>query len=345
MLRPFPLPLACSFVQPKLCNFIGGQWVAPSDGVSYLPNLNPATGALLCSIPASKRADVDQAVAAAKKALPAWAALSSEARASLLDKVADGIAARSDEMAALESEDSGKPLSLAKRIDVPRAEANFRFFAGAVRHDEVQATHMADAVNYSSRSPVGVCGLITPWNLPVYLLSWKVAPALAMGNTVVAKPSELTPRSANLLAEIIQKAGVPDGVFNIVHGYGGDAGQALCEHPDVDLISFTGGTATGRRVAATAAPMFKKLSLELGGKNATIVFADCDFEHTVKGAVRAAFTNQGQVCLAGSRIFVQEDIYDKFVQAMLEEIKTVRYSLSASLCSGKGMRVTECWRH
>jgi aminomuconate-semialdehyde/2-hydroxymuconate-6-semialdehyde dehydrogenase len=250
-------PAASAPSPSRLSNFINGAWVPPQDG-AYLPNLNPATNQLLCEIPASKKADIDAAVKAARAALPAWKALSYEARAEMLDKVADGITRRLEAMARLESEDSGKPLSLARRIDVPRAVSNFRFFAGAVRHDETQCTTMGDAMNYSRRSPVGVAGLITPWNLPIYLLSWKVAPALAMGNTVVAKPSEITPRSASMLAEIIAEAGVPAGVFNVVHGYGWDAGQALCEHPDVNLISFTGGTVTGKKVAATAAPMVSK---------------------------------------------------------------------------------------
>ena len=180
---------------------------------------------------------------------------------------------------------------------------------------------MADAINYTQRSPVGVCGLITPWNLPIYLLSWKVAPALAMGNTVVCKPSEVTPATASALARVMHEVGVPPGVFNIVHGYGADTGQALVAHPDVKLVSFTGGTVTGRRVAATAAPMFKKLSLELGGKNPTIVMADCDFDASVAGAVRSAFLNQGQVCLAGSRLFVQRPIYDRFVEAFVEQVE------------------------
>lgn len=206
-------------------------------------------------------------------------------------------------------------------MDIARAVSNFRFFAGAVRHDFTECHHMADAFNYSSRSPVGVCGLITPWNLPIYLLSWKVAPALAMGNTIVAKASELTPLSAQALALIVKQVGVPDGVFNLVHGYGWEVGQALVAHPNVPLISFTGGTVTGKKVAATAAPMFKKLSLELGGKNSTIVFADCDFDLAVQGAVRSAFTNQGQVCLAGSRVFVERSIYDRFLEAFLERAK------------------------
>jgi len=307
----------------RISNFINGRFVPPSDG-SFLPNLNPATNAPLCLIPASKSADVQEAVKAARAAFPAWAELGYEKRAALLDALANAIERDAEEMASWESEDSGKPLSLARRIDVPRAVSNFRFFAGAVRHDEVGAHHMSDALNYTVRHPVGVAGLITPWNLPIYLLSWKVAPALAMGNTVVAKPSEITPRTAHKLAMLAKEVGIPDGVLNIVHGYGWDAGQALCEHPDVNLISFTGGTVTGRKVAATAAPMFKKLSLELGGKNATVVFADCDWEKTVAGTARAAFTNQGQVCLAGSRIFIEESIYDRFVEALVKEVSKLQ---------------------
>lgn len=318
-----PSAPASSASSPRLSNFINGAFVAPVDG-AYMPNINPATSQIICEIPASKRADIDVAVAAAQKALPAWKALSYEQRADFLDRIAEGITRRSEEMARVESEDSGKALSTARRIDIPRATANFKFFAGAVRHDELSCTHMADALNYSMRTPVGIAGLITPWNLPIYLLSWKVAPALAMGNVVIAKPSELTPRSASMLAEICSEVGLPAGVLNIVHGLGGDAGQALCEHPDVNLVSFTGGTVTGRRVAATAAPLFKKLSLELGGKNATIVFDDCDFEMTVKGAARAAFTNAGQVCLAGSRIFVQDALYDRFVAALTKEVQLLR---------------------
>jgi aminomuconate-semialdehyde/2-hydroxymuconate-6-semialdehyde dehydrogenase len=260
-------------------------------------------------------------VAAAKRAFKTWSKTPYTERADILDRIAAKIAERAPELAKLESMDCGKPVSLASAIDIPRAESNFKFFAGAIRHDETQATHMADALNYTQRCPVGVAGLITPWNLPLYLLTWKVAPCLAMGNTIVAKPSEITPMTANALAEILHEVGLPKGVFNIVHGFGANAGQALVEHPDVRLVSFTGGTVTGRRVGQTAALTFKKLSLELGGKNATVVFADCDFEKTVAGAVRAAFANQGQVCLCGSRLYVERPIFDKFVDAMVNIVK------------------------
>ena len=232
----------------------------------------------------------------------------------------------------MESEDAGKPYAAARAIDIPRAVRNFRFFASAIRHDSTESHWMADAVNVSQRCPIGVAGLITPWNLPVYLLSWKVAPALACGNTVVCKPSELTPMTADALARIIHDAQLPPGVFNLVHGLGAEAGQALVEHRDVPLISFTGGTATGRRVNTAAAPLFKKVSLELGGKNATIVFADCDFDRSLKTAVRAAFTNAGQVCLCGSRLLVERPIYDRFVKEFVAETEKVSREAARCLC-------------
>lgn len=241
----------------------------------------------------------------------------------MLDRVADAIKARAVELATLESEDAGKTLRMASTIDIPRAEANFRFFAGQIRHDETGCFMMGDALNYTLRSPIGIAGLITPWNLPLYLLSWKVAPALAMGNCIVAKPSELTPRTACILADILSGI-LPPGVFNLVHGYGGEAGKALIAHPDVRCISFTGGTATGKIVAATAAPMFKKLSLELGGKNSTVVFASANFEDTVAGIVRSAFTNQGQVCLAGSRVFIERPVYDRYVEAVVAKVSSMK---------------------
>lgn len=307
----------------RIGNRIDGEVRAPRDG-AYLDDLNPATGASIAQVPRSQADDVDDAVAAARAALPAWAARSAEARADVLDAVADGIAARLEAFAALESQDQGKPVSLARTVDIPRAIANFRFFAGAVRHQSLPSHPMAGAFNYTLRAPVGVVGLITPWNLPLYLLTWKLAPALAMGNTVVAKPSELTPLTADLLGEVFAEAGVPAGVFNLVHGLGAEVGQALVAHPDVKGISFTGGTATGRVVAATAAPMFKKLSLELGGKNATVVFDDCDLEATLDGTVRAGFANQGEICLCGSRLLVQRGIYDRFVAAYVARVAALR---------------------
>ncbi|HXC18091.1 MAG TPA: aldehyde dehydrogenase, partial [Holophagaceae bacterium] len=305
---------------PELRNFVNGAFVAAKDG-ELLDNLGPATGEIVARIPRSTKADVDAAVAAAKAALPGWAKTSVAERAALLDRVADRIEARLDELAALESRDTGKPISLAKSLDIPRAIANFRFFADLVRTQPGESSAMADALNYTHRAPAGVCALITPWNLPLYLLSWKTAPALAMGNTIVAKPSELTPMTASVLAEILMEAGCPPGVFNLIHGLGAEAGDALVSHPDVALVSFTGGTATGAKVAATAAPQFKKLSLELGGKNPSLVFADCDFDKTVQGVVRAAFLNQGQICLCGSRVLVERPLHDRFVDALLKELK------------------------
>jgi len=307
-----------------LQQYIGGRFVPPASG-DYVDDVAPSTGDVVARLPRGAAADVDAAVRAARAALAAgWGTTSVAARAACLEAIAAGIAARADELAHLEALDTGKPLRLAQSVDIPRAIANFRFFAGAVRHDETAFHAMDGALNYTLRRPLGVVGLITPWNLPLYLLTWKAAPALAMGNAVVAKPSELTPLTAQALAEIVAAAGVPAGVFNLVHGLGSEAGQALVEHPGVAAISFTGGTATGARVAATAAPRFKKLSLELGGKNPTIVFADADFDTAVQGAVRAGFTNQGQVCLCGSRVLVERSLYDRFVTALVAQVQRLR---------------------
>lgn len=299
---------------------IAGRTVPSLSGATFA-NRDPATGATLGEVARGGADDVDRAVAAARAALDgAWGQTSAEARAACLDRAAALLEARIDEAARLESEDSGKPVALARRMDIPRAVANLRFFAEAARQLVSGSTMMADALNYTVRKPLGVVALITPWNLPLYLLTWKAAPALAMGNAVVAKPSELTPRTASLLAEILTEAGVADGAFNVVHGYGPEVGEPLCAHPDVRGVSFTGGTATGARVAAVAAPGFKKLSLELGGKNATLVFQDADLDAAVEGAARAAFTNQGQVCLCGSRILVEAAIFDRFVDALARRV-------------------------
>jgi aminomuconate-semialdehyde/2-hydroxymuconate-6-semialdehyde dehydrogenase len=304
-------------------NSIGGAWV-PASGEAWLDNLAPATGQLLSRIPKNQAEDVAAAVAAASKALQGpWGSSSASERADLLDAVASGIEARLDEFAEMESRDTGKPITLARTIDIPRAIANFRFFAGAIRHDETGCQKMPAAINYTVRKALGVVALITPWNLPLYLLSWKTAPALAMGNTVVAKPSEMTPMTATLLAEVFHDVGAPAGIFNLVHGLGTEAGQALVEHPDVAAVSFTGGTATGAMVARTASPQFKKVSLELGGKNPTLVFADCDFDKAVEGAVRAAFTNQGEICLCGSRVLVEESICERFTEAFVAQVRAM----------------------
>jgi aminomuconate-semialdehyde/2-hydroxymuconate-6-semialdehyde dehydrogenase len=299
----------------SLDHYIGGRFQPSATGLRF-DDPEPARGRLLCSVARGGHDDVDRAVAAATGAGPAWAALSAPARSAWLNRIADGIEARFDAFAEAEARDTGKPLSLCRSVDIPRAVANFRFFAGAILHDELGAHPMAGHLNYTLRRPVGVFGLISPWNLPLYLLSWKVAPALACGNTVVCKPSEVTPLSAGLLAELVHDLGLPAGVFNLVHGFGPEAGQRLVEHPDVPGISFTGGTATGRIVGATAAAQFKKLSLELGGKNASIVFADCDLEATIQGVARAAFANQGQICLCGSRVLVQRPLLERFTEGL-----------------------------
>jgi aminomuconate-semialdehyde/2-hydroxymuconate-6-semialdehyde dehydrogenase len=307
-----------------LQNFVGGAFVAPAGG-TYLDDLNPATGETIGHIPDSGPEDVEAAVAAAREALAGtWGREPAAARADLLDAIASEIERRAEELAALESLDTGKPIKLARTVDVPRAVANFRFFAGAVRHDETGFHAMDGAFNYTLRRPLGVVGLVTPWNLPIYLLSWKAAPALAMGNAVVAKPSELTPLTADALAGIIRDVGAPAGAFNLVHGTGARAGEALVAHPDVAAVSFTGGTATGRRVASVAAPMLKKLSLELGGKNPTLVFADCDLETALAGSLRAGFLNQGQVCLCGSRLLVERAIWNRFVPDFVARVKALK---------------------
>jgi len=297
----------------RLANFIGGAFVPPQSG-AYFDDFEPASGEVIAQIPDSDRADVDAAVAAAKAAFPAWSRTPAEQRSRVLLKLADLIEQNLEALACLESRDNGKPIGLARRLDIPRAVANFRFFATAILHHASEA-HVTDAaaLNYTLRQPLGVAGLISPWNLPLYLLSWKIAPAIASGNTCVAKPSELTPLTANRLAELTLEAGLPAGVINIVHGYGPKAGAAICEHPDVPLISFTGGTVTGAKIAATAAPMFKKLSLELGGKNPNVIFADADLDEAMATTLRSSFWNQGEICLCGSRIFVERSICQDFV--------------------------------
>ncbi len=305
-------------------NYIGGQFEAPVSG-QYIDNYQPATGRVYGRIPASGPADADKAVAAAEAAYPGWAALTPAERSHWMLLLADGIAADLEGFARTESNDNGKALSIARSVDIPRAIANFRFFATAILHFSTEAHPMAgEAINYTLRQPIGVVGCISPWNLPLYLFTWKIAPALAAGNCVVAKPSELTPATAHRLAELCQRIGFPAGVLNIVHGLGADIGQAIVEHPGVKAISFTGGTATGRRIAATAAPMFKKLSLELGGKNPVLVFADCDFEQAVATTLRSSFANNGQICLCGSRVLVERSIYNRFRDELVRRVEALR---------------------
>ena len=302
-------------------NFINGKFISSDKN---LDDINPANGEKIASIPNSSFKDVDLAVQAADSARESWSVLSIDKRALWLDKIANALEIRSEEIAFLESLDTGKPISLARAVDASRSVANFRFFGEFAKDFKHENFVMDDAINHVISKPVGIAGLITPWNLPLYLLSWKIAPAIVMGNTVIAKPSELTPLTANLLAEVIHEVGLPKGVVNIVHGLGSDVGQAIVEHPKINLISFTGGTDTGKKVAETAAPMFKKLSLELGGKNATIVLDDADIEATIPGIARSGFLNQGQVCLCGSRVFVSKKIWDDFVPKFVNYVKNMK---------------------
>jgi aminomuconate-semialdehyde/2-hydroxymuconate-6-semialdehyde dehydrogenase len=273
----------------------------------------PSTGQQYAEVAASNRADVDAACAAAERAFPMWRDTPTEKRAAILEALARSLEAQLEDFAHFESRDTGKPLALARTVDIPRAVANFRFFAGAIQHfaSECHPTS-ADVLNYTLRTPLGVVGCISPWNLPLYLFTWKIAPALAAGNCVVGKPSELTPATAFKFAQLCAQAGLPPGVLNVVHGTGPDVGEAICTHPTIKAISFTGGTKTGARIASVAAPQFKKLSLELGGKNPVLIFDDCDFEQMIVTTLRSSFSNQGEICLCGSRIFVQDAIYDRF---------------------------------
>lgn len=307
-----------------LGNWIGGQRQAPSHG-QYLDDIEPATGQVIARIPDSGAADIEQAVAAASDAFPAWAALSVAERAERLERLAGLIERDAGRLAELESRDTGKPLKLAREIDMGRARANLRFFAQAMQQWSGSSHDMgAVGFNYTRREPLGPVALITPWNLPLYLLTWKLAPALVTGNTVVAKPSELTPMTAHALCELAIEAGIPPGVFNLVHGTGPGCGQALVDHPAIRAVSFTGGTATGKTIARSVAERLIKLSLELGGKNPALVFADADLDKTIPGLVRAGFTNQGQVCLCSSRILVHESIHDEIAQKLSNAVKALK---------------------
>ena len=305
-------------------NYINGELVEPISG-SYLNNYNPATGQIYSKIPDSDNADVERAVEAAKAAFPSWSKTPKEKRSKILAKVANLIEANLDTLALAESTDNGKPVSLAKQVDIPRAAANFNFFATAILHFASESHAMENGViNYTLREPIGIAGCISPWNLPLYLFTWKIAPALAAGNTVIAKPSEVTPMTAYLLSELCIEAGVPPGVLNIIHGLGNKVGASITAHPDIPMISFTGGTETGAEIARIAAPMFKKLSLELGGKNPNIIFANCDFDKMLKITLKSSFSNQGEICLCGSRIFIERPLYDKFKSEFVAATKRLK---------------------
>ena len=305
----------------QLKNFINGEFLEPIQN-EWLDNYNPSNGSIYGQTPNSSLKDVNLAYDAAKKAFVSWSQTSLENRSAILLKIARLIEDSLDRFAEAESKDNGKPITLAKSVDIPRAASNFRFFGHAITqfHSESHETKSEKTINYTLRHPLGVVGCISPWNLPLYLLTWKIAPALAAGNCVIAKPSEITPYTAFLLGEICNQAGLPKGVLNIVHGLGATTGQAIVEHPYIKAISFTGGTETGKIIARTAAPMFKKLSLELGGKNPNIIFADCDYEKMLTNTVKSSFSNQGQVCLCGSRIFVEASLFEQFKTDFIERV-------------------------
>ena len=302
-------------------NFVDGSWLTTTN---VLENVAPGTGQVYGTIPRSGQAEVDQAMRAATRAFPAWSQTPAADRAACLERLADAIQANAAMLAEAEARDNGKPVSLAAHVDIPRAEKNLRFYASGIQHFASQSHAMeGEAINYTLRKPLGVVACISPWNLPLYLFTWKVAPALAAGNCVVAKPSEVTPVTAYFLSTWIKDAGFPDGVFNVLHGLGPEVGEAMVTHPDVAAVSFTGGTAAGARIAGHVAPKFKKMSLELGGKNPAIIFEDADFDEALKVTLRSSFANQGQICLCGSRVLVQRSIYDRFRDALVAKASTM----------------------
>ncbi len=300
-------------------NYIGGNFIGPLSG-KFIDNVNPATNEVYGQIPDSNERDVNIAVLAAKKAFPAWSRASSEKRFTILNKIAELINQHLEELALAETNDNGKPLWLSRKVDIPRASSNFRFFATGIMHFSTESHSMEDkAINYTLRQPIGIVGCISPWNLPLYLFTWKIAPALASGNCVIAKPSEVTPVTAFLLGKICKEAGLPDGVLNILHGTGPSCGEAIVKHPAIKAISFTGSTRAGAQIASIAAPQFKKLSLELGGKNPNIIFEDCHWEKMMKTTLQSSFSNQGEICLCGSRILIQSSVYEKFKEEFVRK--------------------------
>lgn len=325
----------------KILNFIGGEFRAPLAG-KYLENIEPATGAPYSLVPHSDLQDVEMAVQAAAKAFPSWSQTSVAERSALLHRLADLLKRDLEQFAAAESRDNGKPAALARSLDIPRSESNFRFFASAITqfHGETFASDQT-ALNYTEHSPLGVVGCISPWNLPLYLLTWKIAPALAAGNTVVAKPSEVTPMTAFLLCELVKEAGFPPGVLNIVHGLGPDVGEPLVTHPLVKAVSFTGSTTTGRRIAESVSGQFKKLSLEMGGKNANLIFADANLEKALATTLRSTFLNQGQICLCGSRILIDQKIYAQFRDQLVEKTRRLKVGNPATHDTDQGALVSK----
>lgn len=311
-------------IPASLENFINGKFVAAHNGKT-IDIVNPSNAAVFSKLPDSDATDVAAAAGAAAAAFPMWSVTPAEKRFAILNRIADLIDANLEALAWAETTDNGKPLTLSTRVDIPRASSNFRFFATGIMHFASESHSMEDkAINYTLRQPIGIVGCISPWNLPLYLFTWKIAPALAAGNCVVAKPSEVTPVTAYLLGRICQAAGLPDGVLNIIHGRGETVGEAIVQHKNIKAISFTGSTRAGARIASVAAPMFKKLSLELGGKNPAIIFADCNWDKMMKTVLQSSFANQGQICLCGSRILVEEAVYDRFKTEFLQKVQAFR---------------------
>lgn len=304
----------------QIQNYLAGE-LRPAISKNYIDNYEPATGQVFAQIPRSDAQDVSLAYQAAKAAHENWKKLGAEGRSTILLKIAELIDQNAEMLAQAESQDNGKPLWLAKQMDIPRASQNIRFYATASLHSANHSYQQVGSLNYTLREPMGVVGCISPWNLPLYLFTWKIAPALASGNCVIAKPSELTPYTAFLFSKICIEANLPAGVLNVLHGYGNEVGEAIVSHPHIKAISFTGGTATGAKIAQIAAPKFKKLSLELGGKNPAIIFASADYHKALETTLKAAFLNQGEICLCGSRIFVEESIYERFKTDLVSKIK------------------------
>ena len=309
----------------QIQNYINGEFINPISD-SWLDNYNPANGEVYGKIPNSDISDVEKAIEAAELAFKKWSKTTLEERGQILLKISELILANLQSLAEAESKDNGKPVSLAKEVDIPRAASNFKYFANAITQFSSEAHESIghNAVNFTLREPLGVVGCISPWNLPLYLFTWKIAPAIAAGNCVIAKPSEVTPMTAYLLGEICNEAGLPKGVLNIVHGLGSTTGQAIVAHQKIKAISFTGGTKTGAHIARVAAPMFKKLSLELGGKNPNVIFADCDYDKMLATTVRSSFSNQGQICLCGSRIFIEHKIYEQFKTDFIQKVSELK---------------------
>ena len=322
-------------------NYIDGT-LGPANAGNYLENFNPAIGKVYSYLPDSDEHDVQRAVEAAERAFPTWSTCGVRKRFRILMRIADIIEQNMEIFAKAETIDTGKPLAMSRSVDIPRAQANFRFFATAIMQYSSESHWMEqEAINYTLRQPIGIVGCISPWNLPLYLFTWKIAPALATGNCVVAKPSELTPMTAYLLSKACIEAGLPPGVLNIVHGIGDKTGQAIVEHPKIRAITFTGGTATGRKIIETAGPSFKKLSLELGGKNPNIIFEDCDFDEMMVGTLRSSYSNNGQICLCGSRIYIERPLYEKFKEEFVKRTQFLKIGDPFSSVTDLGALISE----